>query len=103
MLSDVPVKCPDYLLKKSEGKPATRTAVAGAGSKLVLECCMQAMQLDLIEPILVGDVDKIKAISDEIGFDISKLEIVASESEKDSTALAVQVAHDGGAARCRCW
>ena len=62
-----------------------RLSVAVAEDKPVLEAVKAAMDLNIVEPILVGNKEKIVEISDEISLDLSKAEVI---DEKDGILAA---------------
>jgi phosphate acetyltransferase len=51
--------------------------------------------LRLIEPVLVGPPDRIHGVADAGSFDISRMELVASEHSHDSAAKAVELVTSG--------
>lgn len=63
------------LVDIAKNKTTRRLAVAAAADKPVLEAVKSATADGIVVPILVGDKDKIISISQEIGFDISQIEI----------------------------
>jgi phosphate acetyltransferase len=54
-----------------------------------LQGAVEAARLGLIEPILVGPVERIRGAASDGGLDIGAMEIVASEHSHDSAAKAV--------------
>ncbi|NLW40031.1 MAG: phosphate butyryltransferase [Tissierellia bacterium] len=69
----------------AQKKDKKRLAVAAAEDKPVLEAVKAAVDLGIVEPILVGDEEKIIEISHQIGLDLSKAEII---DEKDKVSAA---------------
>ena len=55
------------------------------------------MRLRLIDPILVGPVERIRRIANEIGFDLTGVEIVDAEHSHASAAKAVELVRAGRA------
>jgi len=51
----------------------------------------------IVEPILIGIEKKIRAISDKIGFDISKFELIDIEDKFEASAMAVKMIKEGKA------
>lgn len=81
-----------------KGKSTTRKiAVAAAGDLDVLEALKNAVGYGIVEPILVGIEEKIRTISDEIGFDISNFEIIDIEDKYEASARAVKLIKKGKA------
>ena len=60
------VECPALLLDATRDLPPLRTAIANAGTDLVMESVRDACEAGLIEPLLVGDPEDIKACADRL-------------------------------------
>lgn len=73
------------LLNAAKEKGPKRLSVAVAQDEEVLSAVKAAKDLNLVEPILVGDTSKIKSISEDIGFDLSEVQII---DEKDGVLAA---------------
>jgi phosphate acetyltransferase len=58
------------LVKKAQGHPPAKTAVAHPCDQASLEGATEAARLRLIEPILVGTADKIRSVAAEFGIDL---------------------------------
>ena len=65
--------CPAGLLARAQALPTPRVALVNAGSEVPLRGLREAVELQLAEPILVGDRDKILTAADKIGWDICLL------------------------------
>lgn len=76
------------------GNPV-RVSVAAAHDEEVLKAIKQAVELEMIEPYLVGNKYEIQAIADQIGFDISDYHVYHTESEEDSAYTAAKLANEG--------
>jgi phosphate acetyltransferase len=74
-----------------------KVAVVHPCDDVSLEAAVEAARLHLIEPILVGPVHRIRSEADRAGWDISGMEIVASEHSHDSAAKAVELVRAGRA------
>lgn len=70
-------------IAKSLGR--AKVAVAAAADKEVLEAAKLAEKEGLITPVLVGDIEKIKRLSHEIGLNLTGAELI---SESDPVAAA---------------
>ncbi len=77
-----------YILK---GEEKVILSVAAAEEKEVLQAVKDAVEKQIIEPILVGDKDKIKLISEEINFDLTGIKILNSNSIEESARIAVEL------------
>jgi len=71
------------------------TAVCHPCSREALEGAIDAADFDLIEPILVGPEEKIRAIADELQIDISRFRLVDALHSHDAAAKAVALCRSG--------
>jgi len=85
------------ILKKCEGIPAISCAVAHPCDPDSLLGPIEAAKLGLINPILVGPEDKIKAVAKAEGIDLSPYRIVPTEHSHDSAQKAVALVRAGEA------
>ena len=85
----------ERLIKAAQGQATIKVAVAHPCDDVSLESAVEAARLRLIEPILVGPEERIRAVAAGAGLDISGLEIVASEHSHDSAAKAVELVTAG--------
>jgi phosphate butyryltransferase len=85
------------LVDMAKAKRKRKIAVAMAGDYDVLEALKNAEEYDIVDPILVGVQSKIEAISKEIGYDISKHEIINVEDRFEASLMATQLIRDGKA------
>lgn len=79
------------MLAKLKGNDKVILSVAAAEDKEVLIAIKDAVEKEIIKPILVGQADKIKAISKEIGFSLEGIEIIKAESIEESAKIAVEL------------
>ncbi|MGB4206330.1 MAG: bifunctional enoyl-CoA hydratase/phosphate acetyltransferase [Bacteroidales bacterium] len=70
------LKSLSILLELAKQKGKCRVAVAAAADRHVLEALMMAKNEGFAEPILVGEKEAIKKIAQELGFDLSTIEII---------------------------
>ena len=63
-----------------KGEEKLILSVAAAEDKEVLKAVKDAVEKQIIEPILVGDGDKIKLISEKINFDLTGIKILNSNN-----------------------
>ncbi len=87
----------DRLLKLAEPLPALRTAVVAPEEAKSLGGALLARRHTLIEPVLIGDPDRIAAAAEEIGADLSGIEIVALPENRLAAARAVALVREGRA------
>lgn len=74
-----------------KGEEKLILSVAAAEDKEVLKAVKDAVEKQIIEPILVGDGDKIKLISEKINFDLTGIEILNSNNIEESAKIAVEL------------
>lgn len=74
-----------------------RLAVAAAQDKEVLHAVLDATKMNIIKPILVGDIDKIENIAKEIGFNLDNIELIEAKEYEDAANLAVKLVSDNKA------
>lgn len=79
------------ILDMLKGEEKVILSVAAAEEKEVLQAVKDAVENQIIEPILVGDKDKIKLISEEIKFDLTGIKILNSNSIEESARIAVEL------------
>lgn len=85
------------LVDLAKAKKKRKIAVAAAGDYDVLEALKNAEKYNIVEPILVGIQSKIESISKEIGYDISKHDIIDVEDRYEASLHATQLIRDGQA------
>ena len=92
MLSGIPYEVPSYLLEKAKHLTPCTMAIAGADNKVVLESVHQATKARAITPVLIGNADVIKSLSDGIGLNTTGIEIVNLIGEEAISNAAVSLA-----------
>jgi phosphate acetyltransferase len=85
----------EHLVKRAQAQRTIKVAVVHPCDDVSLEGAVQAAQLHLIEPILVGPPERIRGVAARAGLDISAMEIVASEHSHDSATKAVELVSTG--------
>jgi len=83
------------LMKKCEGLPPVACAVAHPCDRDSLLGPIEAARLGLIDPVLVGPEDKIRAVAKAEGIDLSPYRIVPTEHSHASAAKAVALVRAG--------
>ena len=79
----------EEILVIAQEKKNSRLVVASAEDKPVLEAVKFAYENGLVEPILVGDIEKIKEISKEINFKLEDKWLIKANSSKEAAEIAV--------------
>jgi len=95
MLSTKPFEVPGNILKKSRQLPSTRMAIAGADHEVAIDSALACYEAGLIEPVLVGNEDKINSLLKARNIDASTFAILDASHEKESARIAVRLASDG--------
>tara|TARA_Y100000294_G_scaffold177984_1_gene206143 strand:+ start:8309 stop:9241 length:933 start_codon:yes stop_codon:yes gene_type:complete len=91
-LSSQQVVCPPSLLRRAAGKDPAVTAIVGADHPVVLDSARQAQETGIIVPVLIGSPSGIENAAQEIGWDISGLEIVEASGEASAAQAGAQLA-----------
>ena len=92
MLSSVPFEVPPYLRTLCRDIPAVSTAVAGADHPIAMESAYHATKEGLIEPVLVGDRDRIRTLAHSMKWDLAKIRIIHAPGEAKASSAAVTLA-----------
>jgi phosphotransacetylase len=92
MLSGAPYEVPAYLLKKAKHLPRCPMAIAGAENEVVLKSARKATENGIITPILIGNADLIKELSNDIGWNITEFELINLIREEAISEAAVSLA-----------
>lgn len=87
----------DRFLEKAEGQAPKKIVVAAAEGLEVLTAIRDAVALGLVEPILVGDAEKIRAIIAENQLELGEYELLDEPDHKKAAHLAVQIVREGRA------
>ena len=94
---DAPHEKYQRLIKAAQALPAIKVAIAHPCDDVSLQGAVEAARLRLIEPILVGPVERIRTVAKAAGLEIGTMEIVASEHSHDSAAKSVGLVTAGRA------
>lgn len=93
------MKTINEIIDAAKQRPNRRLAVAAAEDEHVLQAVAEAVKLDMVEAVLVGDEGKIRELAGKIGFDLSegKVEVVNAADPAKSAAEAVKMVSSGNA------
>lgn len=91
------IKSFDDVLNIAKSKSAKKVAVACAQDEPVLEAVHNAMELGIINAVLVGDKGKIENSAKTIGMDLKNCEIIDEKEKKKAAAKAVEMVSSGNA------
>ncbi len=82
------------LIEKARSKKTKRLVVAAAEDKVVINAVKMAADIDLVEPVLVGDEKKIAEMSKDLGIN-SNWKIINETNKKKASAKAVAEISEG--------
>lgn len=88
------MKLDDYVQAHEDVAPK-RMAIAAAEGEEVLSAVSDAVRLGIVDPVLVGDAQKIKEIIDKNGYLLNDCEIVDRKDHKEAAHTAVELARTG--------
>ena len=95
MLSSKEIICPNNLLDLAHKKKGVKVAVVNAGKPLPMLSIQDAVNENLIEPIFIGHEVEIQKCAEDIGWDISKYELIHEPVENDTAKIAAKLASQG--------
>ncbi|NLM05664.1 MAG: phosphate butyryltransferase [Tissierellia bacterium] len=85
------------LMSMAKAKEVQKLAVANAQDHEVLTAVRNAVAEGIVEPILVGDEEKIREIAKEIDFDLSKVKVINELDGVKACEIAVKKVSSGEA------
>lgn len=91
------IKNLESLVELAKSKDKRKLAVAAAGDYHVLEAIAQATLEGIIEPILIGNEETIRRISDEINFDLKNIEVINILDPFEASLTATKMIGEGKA------
>ena len=94
MLSNKKIVCPNNLINIAKKKGTIDSAIVNAGEIFPMESVHKAVQLNLINPIFIGDEDEIKKYADKLKWDISKYKIINEKDENKTAPIAAKLASE---------
>jgi len=87
----------DQIVELAKGRKTRRIAVAAAADEPVLKAVMQAYELGIANPVLVGDKAETEAICRKIGFEVSNIKIIDVKDPAEASLKAVKLIREGEA------
>lgn len=85
------------LMATAKQQKKMRLAIAAAQDADVLGAICKAAEIGLVDPILIGDVEMIKAIAKEEGVSIEGYELINEKDLEATARIAVKLVSDGKA------
>lgn len=71
-----------------------KIGVAAANDRDVLEAVMEAKHEKMVEPILIGEEDKIRGLAKELSLDLEGVEIIDIKGEAEAATKTAELAHE---------
>ncbi len=90
-VASVPHEKFDRMIATAQREARIKVAVAHPCDDVSLHGAIEAKRIGLIEPILVGPVERLRSVAAQAELDIGAIEIVASQHSHDSAARAVEL------------
>lgn len=87
----------DQIIELAVKRKTRRLAVAAAADKHVLKAVKQAVQLNLVKPVLIGKKVEIRSLSDSVGLDRSLYLIIDEPDPVNASIRAVKEIKAGNA------
>ena len=87
-------KVPEIIISKALETPQISSAVVCASQESLLESIKEAVEANLIQPILIGNQEKIQQIANKINFKIDHLNIINKKSDIDCSIAACNLAKE---------
>lgn len=87
----------DQLIETLKCNDKKKVAVVAAEDEHALESVFKARNEGIVEPILIGNEEKIREISKKLNEDLKDLTIINVEEPKEAAAKAVELAREGKA------
>ena len=95
MISDKKIVCPNNLLSLAKNKRPQKAAIISAGNTLAMESAYEATNSSLIEPIFIGDKEKIQNEAKILKWDISNFEIIDEKIDNNTAIHGAKIASEG--------
>jgi phosphate acetyltransferase len=94
MLSNKKIVCPNSLLNVAKKSGVIDAAIVNAGEIFPMESVHMAVEQNLINPIFIGDQDKIQKYADKLEWNISKYKIIDEKDENSTAPIAAKLASE---------
>ena len=94
MLSNKEIICPNKLLDIAHGKKGVKVALVNAGKPLPMLSVQDAVNENLIEPVFIGHEVEIQKCAEDLGWDISKYELIHEPVENNTAKIAAKLASE---------
>ena len=80
-----------FLLDTARQYPRIPVAVVDAGEEHILKGMFEAMEAGLVDPVLIGQPQKIRAVADKLNIDLDDREILPARSDEEASEIGVDL------------
>ena len=94
MLSNKEAQIPNNLLSFAQKSPNLSAGIICAHHDSSMESAKKSVELNLIEPIFIGDKNSINEKADKINWDISTYTIIHSSTDIDAATIGAELAKE---------
>ena len=94
MLSSKKIICPTNLINIAKKTGCVDAAIVNAGEIFPIESVHKAVQHNLINPLFIGNENKIKEYAEKLDWDISKFKIIDEKDENSTAPIAAKLASE---------
>ena len=94
MLSNKEAQIPNNLLSFAQKSPNLSAGIICAHHDSSMESAKKSVELNLIEPIFIGDKNSINEKADKINWDISSYTIIHSSTDIEAATIGAELAKD---------
>ena len=94
MLSNKKIICSDNLVNVAKKVGTVNAAIVNAGEIFPMESVHKAVQNNLINPLFIGNENKIKEYADKLNWNISKFKIINEKDENKTAHIAAKLASE---------
>ena len=94
MLSNKEAQIPNNLLSFAQKSPNLSAGIICAHHDSSMESAKKSVELNLIEPIFIGDKNAINEKADKINWDISSYNIIHSSTDIDAATIGAELAKE---------
>lgn len=91
------IKNLEDVLKKAQGQKIMKLAVAAAQDDDVMEAVYDAYKAKIVDPILIGDLERIEVIAKDLGMDLSKFKVIDKPDIEEAAIEAARLVSIGEA------
>lgn len=81
----------DHILESARQFPAITLAVVDAGEKHILKGVLESEQQGLVIPLLIGQVDKIQSVAQNLGASLDDKQIIPANTDIEASQIGVDL------------